>query len=141
MRRARSLPASLLLLAASTLFCAGLLYVLIQTLFRESIEAYENSAYRRVAKGLRNPRRVRDAVLRVSFLTFAVFFAYPAVLVYSILEMQVVILTYSLIVLTTSVLYLLACDPLPPCAGKLKDARRVLAAVRMKPHEVEESSS
>jgi hypothetical protein len=29
-------------------------------------------------------------------------------------------LTYCLIVLTTIVLYLLACDPLPPCTGTLK---------------------
>ena len=30
------------------LFCAGLLYVLIQTLFKESIEAYESNTYKRV---------------------------------------------------------------------------------------------
>jgi len=32
--------------------------------------------------------------------------------------MQVLLLTYPLIVLTTAVLYLLACDPLPPAEGK-----------------------
>src|SRR5262245_14107885 len=37
------------------LFCGGLLYVLTQTVFKEPIEAYENNAYRRVAKGYRNP--------------------------------------------------------------------------------------
>src|SRR5215207_1749256 len=42
------------------LFCVGVMYVLLQTLLRESIEAYESSAYRRVANGLKNPRRVRD---------------------------------------------------------------------------------
>ena len=31
------------------IFCAVLLYVLIHTLFRESIEAYEKSAYERVS--------------------------------------------------------------------------------------------
>src|SRR5688572_8656067 len=41
-------------------FCGGLLYVLTQTVFKVPIEAYENSAYRRVASGFRNPRRVRD---------------------------------------------------------------------------------
>lgn len=106
------------------LFCVGLLYVLIQTLFKESIEAYESSAYRRVANGLRNPRRVRDALLRISFLTLALVLWYPSVLVYVNLHMQVLFLTYSLIVLTTAVLYLLACDPLPPCAGKLRERGR-----------------
>src|ERR687895_977584 len=50
------------------LFCAGLLYVLTQTVFKVPIEAYEAEAYRRVVKGFRNPRRVRDALLRISFL-------------------------------------------------------------------------
>jgi len=38
--------------------------------------------------------------------------------------MQVFFLTYTLIALTTAVLYLLACDPLPPCRGKLKERAR-----------------
>src|SRR5688500_11400469 len=37
---------------AVAIFCAALLYVLVQTLFRESIEAYERSAYQRVANRL-----------------------------------------------------------------------------------------
>ena len=49
------------------LFCIGLLYVLTQTIFKVPIEAYETNAYRRVAKGYRNPRRVRDAHLRSRF--------------------------------------------------------------------------
>ena len=32
-------------------FCAGLLYLLTQTLFRVPVETYENSAYRRVSRG------------------------------------------------------------------------------------------
>src|ERR1700747_1847167 len=40
------------------LFCGALLYVLPQTVFKVSIEEYELNAYRRVAKGLGNPRRV-----------------------------------------------------------------------------------
>ena len=103
------------------IFCAALLYVLIQTLFRESIEAYERSAYQRVANRLRNPRRERDALLRISFLTLAIFLPYPAVLVYAELDMQVLLLTYPLIVLTTAVLYLLACDPLPPSEVKVHE--------------------
>ena len=110
-------------------FCAALLYVLVQTLFKESIEAYENSAYKRVSKGLRNPRRVRDALLRISFLTLAVFLWYPAILVYSALDMQVLLLTYPLIVLTTAVLYLLACDPLPPSEVKVREKVRAAATV------------
>ncbi len=102
--------------------------MLVQTLFKESIEAYESSAYRRVAKGLRNPRRVRDALLRVSFLTLAILLAYPAAFAYVNLHLQVLLLTYSLIVLTTAVLYLLACDPLPPAAGKVREVRAAWAA-------------
>jgi hypothetical protein len=111
------------------LFCSGLLYALAQTIFKEPIEAYESSAYRRVAKGFRNPRRVRDALLRIPFLTLSILLFWPIVLIYVNLRVHValsshtllVLLSYSLIVLTTVVLYLLACDPLPPCAGKVKD--------------------
>jgi hypothetical protein len=34
-------------------------------------------------------------------------------------RVQIAALSYSLIVLTTVVLYLLACDPLPPCPGRV----------------------
>ena len=103
------------------LFCGGLLYVLTQTIFKVPVEVYENDAYRRVAKGFRNPRRVRDALLRISFLTLSVVLCYPVLLVYVNLRLHVVLLSYLLVVLTTGVLYLLACDPLPPCAGKVKE--------------------
>src|SRR2546423_2954605 len=43
-----------------TLFCGGLLFALTRTIFRTSIEASEIEAYRRVAKGFGNPRRIRD---------------------------------------------------------------------------------
>jgi hypothetical protein len=46
------------------------------------------------------------------------------------LRIPLIILTYALIVLTTAVLYLLACDPLPPCAGKVTEWWRGLAASR-----------
>jgi len=108
------------------MFLTGLLYLLTQTVFRVPIEAYENSAYRRVASGFRNPRRVRDAVLRISFLTLSLLLAYPVRLVYLHLRIRIVLLTYSLIVLTTVVLYLLACDPLPPCPGKVKEWLSIL---------------
>jgi hypothetical protein len=101
------------------LFCSGLLYVLTQTIFKVPIEAYESDAYRRVAKGFRNPRRLRDARLRMSFLTLSFVLFYPILFVYMNLRVPMALLTYSLIVLTTVVLYLLACDPLPPCAGRL----------------------
>ena len=86
-------------------------------LFKESIEAYESNTYKRVLKGMKNPRRVRDALLRVAFLTLALVFWYPAVLVYVELHQQVLLLSYPLILLTTAVLYLVACDPLPPSAS------------------------
>ena len=113
------------------LFCGGLLYVLTQTIFKVSIDTYEADAYRRVAKGFRNPRRVRDALLRISFLTLSFVLCYPVFLVYFNLHIHVVLLSYSLIVLTTAVLYLLACDPLPPCAGKVKQWLRTLAPSRL----------
>jgi len=112
-------------------FCAGLLYVLTQTVFRVPIETYENNAYQRVAKGLRNPRRLRDAPLRISFLTLSIFLPYPVFFVYVNLHVNFVLLTYALIVLTTVVLYLLACDPLPPCPGKLRQWFRQPAASRV----------
>lgn len=103
----------------AALFGGGVLYALTQTIFKVPIEAHETAAYRRVAKGLRNPRQVRDAVLRISFLTLSLLLFYPVLLVYINLRMPLVLLSYSLIVLTTVVLYLLACDPLPPCVGKV----------------------
>ena len=99
-------------------FCSGLLYVLSQTVFKVPIEVYENATYRRVAKGYRNPRRVRDALLRISFLTLSLVLAYPVFLAYVTLRIHILLLGYSLIVLTMVILYLLACDPLPPSAGK-----------------------
>jgi hypothetical protein len=113
------------------LFCAGLLYVLTQTIFKVPIEAYENDAYRRVAKGFRNPRRVRDARLRISFLTLSFVLFYPILLVHVNLRVPLALLTYSLIVLTTVVLYLLACDPLPPSVGKLTEWLRGSAPSRV----------
>jgi hypothetical protein len=103
------------------LFCSALLYALTQTVFKVPLEAYENEAYRRVSKGFRNPRRIRDAQLRISFLTLSLALGYPVVLVYVNLHLTVVLLSYALIVLTTVVLYLLACDPLPPCAGTVRE--------------------
>jgi len=117
-------------------FCGGLLYALTQTIFKVSIEDYENSAYRRVAKGLRNPRRLRDAPLRMSFLMLAVvawlmlgfLLSYPVLFVYVKLRVHLLVLSYLLIMLTLLLLYLLACDPLPPCAGKVTEW--LYAAVR-----------
>jgi hypothetical protein len=114
-----------------TLFCGGLLYLLTQTVFKEPIEAYETNAYRRVAKGVRNPRRLRDAPLRISFLTLSVVLSYPILLVYVSLRIHVVLLSYILIVLTTVVLYLLACDPLPPCPGTVRHWVRRLVPSRV----------
>jgi hypothetical protein len=117
---------SRILLAA---FCGGLLYILTQTIFKESIEASEASAFQRLSKGYRNPRRIRDLPLRISFLTLSIVFCYPTILIYQYQHLpivylhtrvQLVWLTYSLIVLTTVVLYVLACDPLPPCVGKVR---------------------
>ena len=113
------------------LFCGALLYVLSQTVLKVPIEAYENAVYRRVAKGYRNPRRIRDIVLRTSFLTLCIVLSYPILFVYITLGLRIAALTYSLIVLTTVILYLLACDPLPPCTGKVTEWWRGLLPSRV----------
>jgi len=128
-------------------FCGGLLYALTQTIFKVSIEDYENSAYRRVAKGLRNPRRLRDAPLRMSFLMLAVvawlmlgfLVSYPVLFVYVKLRVHLLVLSYLLIMLTLLLLYLLACDPLPPCTGKVKEW--LYAAVRTRATASEPSTA
>src|SRR3954464_3953603 len=107
--------------ASVGVFCAVLLYALTQTVFKVSLDESEANAYRRVAKGLRNPRRLRDVQLRMSFLTLSVFMLYPVVFIYLTLKLHLILLSYFLIVLTTTLLYLLACDPLPPCAGKVRE--------------------
>jgi hypothetical protein len=112
------------------LFCGGVFLVLTRTLFRESIDASEAQAYRRVAKGLRNPRRVRDAQLRIAFLTMSVLVAWPLWFAYVTLGLRFMLLTEALVVLTTAVLYLLACDPLPPCEGRVREWIRALAPAR-----------
>ena len=125
-----SLTIDLLPRTLIAVFCSGTLYALTQTIFRVPMEAYDTNAYRRVSRGLRNPRRVRDALLRISFLTLSVVLLYPIAFVYINLRISLAILTYSLVVLTTAVLYLLACDPLPPCTGKVQQWLSSLVASR-----------
>src|SRR5437870_9767002 len=71
------------------LFCVGLSYVLTQTILNDPIELHENAAYVRVAKGYRNQRRLRDAVLRTSFLTLSLVLSYPVVFVYVNLRLPI----------------------------------------------------
>lgn len=111
-------------------FCAGVLYALTRTVFKVPIEESEANAYRRVAKGVRNPRRLRDALLRISFLTLLVVLFGPTVFVYAVLGLRTFLLSYSLIAVTTVLLYVLACDPLPPCRGAVRDWLRALAPSR-----------
>jgi hypothetical protein len=112
------------------LFCGGVFFVLTRTIFKVSIEASETEAYRRVASGLRNPRRIRDAQLRIAFLTLSVVLSYPLWFAYITLHLRFVVLTEALIVLTTVVLYVLACDPLPPCTSKAREWLRGMAPAR-----------
>ena len=109
------------------IFCAGVLYALTKTIFRVSIEESESNAYRRVAKGLRNPRRIRDAQLRMSFVMLSVVLLGPTVFAYMVLGVRSLLLSYFLIVFTTVLLYVVACDPLPPCGGKVREWLRRLA--------------
>jgi len=128
-------------------FCGGVLWALTQTVLKDPIELYEAQAYRRVANGLRNPRRLRDMSLRISFLTLTVLLAGPIAFIYANQRQNVVILGYSLILLTTIALYLLACDPLPPCRGAVRDwlvsmaAGRAPAEPQRSLHEPAESST
>jgi hypothetical protein len=115
------------------LVCGGVFFVLTRTIFKVSIEASETEAYRRVAKGLRNPRRIRDAQLRIAFLTLSVVLSYPLWFAYITLHLRFVLLTEALIILTTVVLYVLACDPLPPGAGKVKEWVRGMPWARTAP--------
>jgi hypothetical protein len=112
------------------IFCGGVFFVLTRTVFKLSIEASETEAYRRLAKGLRNPRRLRDVQLRIAFLTLSIVLSYPLWLAYITLHLRFVLLTEALIILTTVVLYVLACDPLPPCAGSVREWLRGLAPAR-----------
>ena len=112
------------------LFCGGVFFVLTRTIFKMSIEASETEAYRRVAKGLRNPRRIRDAQLRIAFLTLSIVLSYPLWFAYITLHLRFILLTEALIILTTVVLYVLACDPLPPCAGTVREWLRGMAPAR-----------
>jgi small-conductance mechanosensitive channel len=110
--------------------CGGVFFVLTRTVFRTPIEASENAAYRRVAQGLRNPRRIRDVQLRIAFLTLSIVLVYPLWFAYLTLHLRFALLTDALIILTTVVLYVLACDPLPPCAGRVRDWVRGLLPAR-----------
>src|SRR4051812_12057576 len=65
---------------AVAIFCGGVLYLLSQTVFKVPLEMLESGAYRRVARGLRNPRRVRDVLLRITFLTMTLLLFVPIVL-------------------------------------------------------------
>ena len=116
-------------------FCGGLLYLLTGTIFKVPVEEYENSAYRRVAKGLRNPRRVRDVLLRLPFLMMSIVLVifYPPLFLYLNLPLGLFVVGYGLTVLTTIVLYLLACDPLPPCPGKVREWLERLVPARRLP--------
>jgi hypothetical protein len=109
------------------LFCGGVFFVLTRTIFKMSIELAEAEAYRRLGKGLRNPRRIRDAQLRIAFLTLSIVLSYPLWLAYITLHLRFALFTEALIILTTVVLYVLACDPLPPCSAKATEWLRVLA--------------
>ena len=127
------------------LSCGGILLALSQSVFRVSVDASEANAYRRVAKGLRNPRRVRDAPLRLAFLTLSIVLVFPMSLVFISVRSPVAVLGYLLVALTAAMLYLLACDPLPPCQGRFGAFFRALAD-RVRPKrparvEVKETTS
>jgi len=124
------LSGDVLLRAFVALFCGGVFFVLTRTIFKASVEFAETEAYRRVARGLRNPRRIRDAQLRIAFLTLSIMLSYPLWLVFVHLHVSFASFTEALIILTTVVLYVLACDPLPPCAGRVKEWFRRLAPAR-----------
>ena len=114
-------------------FCAGVFYMLTRTIFRMSVDAAEEQAYRRVKKGMCNPRRLRDARLRLSFLGLSVLLAAPLAMAYTLPGRRFMLWTEALTVLMAAVLYLLACDPLPPCEGTAWEWVRGLATGRAEP--------
>ena len=83
--------------------CGGVFFVLTRTIFRCRSSASEAAAYRRVAKGLRNPRRIRDAQLRIAFLTLSIARSYPLVRLHRPAS-ALILLTAALIILTTVIL-------------------------------------
>lgn len=111
-------------------FCGAVFLVLTRTLFNQSVDLSELQAYRRVTKGLRNPRRLRDAQLRIAFLSVSVLLSGPLWIAYVASGMRFMLTTELLAVLTTTVLYLLACDPLPPCEGRVTEWVRGLMSGR-----------
>jgi len=113
------ITADALFRAGVAFFCGALLWLLSRTILRTPIDFAESQAYARIAKGLRNPRRMRDAQLRITFLTMSVVLSYPLWLAYITLHQRFVIFMEASVILTTIVLYVLACDPLPPCPGKV----------------------
>src|SRR6185369_10691155 len=98
------LSGDVVLRAFVALFCGGVFFVLTRTIFKSSIDLAEAEAYRRVAKGLRNPRRIRDAQLRIAFLTLSLVLSYPLWYAYLQLRQRFILLTEALILLTTVVL-------------------------------------
>ena len=124
------LSADLALRVFVALFCGGVFVAMTRSIFKMSIEAAEAEAYRRLAKGLGNPRRHRDAQLRIAFLTLSVVLSYPLWFAYLTLQLRFALLTEALIILTTVVLYVLACDPLPPCAGRVRTWLRGIVPAR-----------
>jgi hypothetical protein len=89
---------------------------------------------------------VRDALLRIAFLTFSLMLFFPVLFVYQYpqvlatlnLGVSSFIVAHGLTVLTTVMLYLLACDPLPPCTGKVREWLRSLVPMRRVPAAVSE---
>jgi hypothetical protein len=60
-------------------------------------------------------------------VTLCLFLLFPIAFVYVNLRLNFFLLGYFLTILVTVVMYLLACDPLPPCAGWLREwLRRAL---------------
>lgn len=111
-------------------FCGAVFFMLTRTTFRQSVDTSETQAYRRVKKGLRNPRRVRDAQLRIAFLTVSLLLPGPVWMASLASGTRFMLTTELLALLTTAVLYMLACDPLPPAEGRVFEWLRAAAPAR-----------
>jgi hypothetical protein len=112
--------------AVVTVVAAVVLYGLTKTVLRVPIESVEASAYQRVMKGLRNPRRVRDLPIRLSFVGLSLLMTGPSALAYYVFGMRP--LGHLLVVLTTVLLYVIACDPLPPAPDTARQPWGAVAA-------------
>jgi hypothetical protein len=79
------------------------------------LDHMEGEAYKRLQQGLANPEKIHPAYFVFRLVTLFVFM--PIVLLMGVSYHINIIVGLA----TVALAYLSACDPLPPCAGKIKE--------------------